>query len=276
MTRYEALIQAITANPGDDAPRIAFADHIRASDPERAQFIDRQLESARRRRERRSFSVGDPDDRERLFESSWSRLIAKYARDWRYDRGFVAKLFIDPYLFLEYGEWLLINFPVTVVNFVHPDEGPFPWQELADSPLLASLEAIVIWDRFRDIHLTQADVLKFCVSPHLARLRYLGFPRFDVTPEAYEALASIPAIKKLLVLGLEDPAFPGQRFEETDEQDMQGRYLMRWSPVSEHGRELEAAHGYLPWLHRANGADAYDVGYFVAKGLLPVRAPGSR
>ena len=42
------------------------------------------------------------------------------------------------------------------------------------------------------------------------------------------------------------------------------------------GKALEAKYGYIPWLHRRNAVDAYDAAYFVSKGILPVKPPGSR
>jgi len=46
MTTYEQLLREVTSNPEDDTPRLAFASHIRAFDPDRARFIELQIDWA--------------------------------------------------------------------------------------------------------------------------------------------------------------------------------------------------------------------------------------
>lgn len=52
MTEYELAMHAVLADPENDAPRLAFAKLVRDSDPDRAAFIEQQVESARKARER--------------------------------------------------------------------------------------------------------------------------------------------------------------------------------------------------------------------------------
>jgi uncharacterized protein (TIGR02996 family) len=104
MTRYQELLTAVTSNVDDDAPRLAFAAHIRSSEPDRARFIEDQIARAGARRARRGRVDAGGHPLLRAHGAEWSRTIAKYARRWTYDRGFVAKITIEPHLFLEYGE----------------------------------------------------------------------------------------------------------------------------------------------------------------------------
>jgi uncharacterized protein (TIGR02996 family) len=273
VSRYEDLVVEVTSRPLDDAPRLAFADHIATSEPERAKFIRDQIEMAKRRRAQRRTSSGDPHDPPKRFADSWTRLIAKYTRTWRFDRGFVAEVAIDPYLLLEYGEWLLLNFPIQVVELLRPQDGPFPLDELIDSPLLARFDALGI---NKAAGITAAELRRFVASPHLTRLRYLTIDGVAMKPDDYRALAQLPLGRQLLVLSADRDGYPGQSYNETDEQDMLGRYRMAWSEVPALGRELEATNGYLPWLHHENYADPFDGAWFVEHGILPVKPPGSR
>lgn len=99
MTRYEELLIKVTSNPEDDAARLAFAEHIRPDDPDRADLITDQIALAAERRRRR----WDPDHSHRLLQlhqQKWTRTLAKYARNIKFDRGFVVSIRIDPYLYL--------------------------------------------------------------------------------------------------------------------------------------------------------------------------------
>ena len=71
MTTYEQLLRGVTANPEDDGARLAFASHIRAQDPERARFIELQVEWARSSRQR-----GPAARIEGIFvHSEWQQLL---------------------------------------------------------------------------------------------------------------------------------------------------------------------------------------------------------
>src|SRR5437763_1201675 len=101
MSEAEKLLTEISANPEDDAPRLAYARHIRGLDSDRAEFIELQIEAAKVRRAKRGFLPDHPHPLQRKNEQAWTRTIAKYARAWTFDRGFIAKIEIDPHLFLE-------------------------------------------------------------------------------------------------------------------------------------------------------------------------------
>jgi uncharacterized protein (TIGR02996 family) len=271
MTRYEELLSAITTNPEDDAARLAFAAHLRSSEPDRAQFIERQVAQARARRQARGprANVGDPGLSQH--EAAWSRTIAKYATSWTFDRGFITAIRIDPHLFLEYAEWLFLNAPIRVVELAKPEDGPFPMAELADSPFLARLDRISLQDE----RLTRGDLERLARSKHLDRLLGLGAVGLQVPGTVYEAFAANPQLRKLLSLGLSNDGFPGERYEDTGQDDLQGRAMFAWTDLAPAGKALEARHGYLPWLHHENLCEPFDAAWFVAQGILPVKPPGS-
>lgn len=271
MTRHDELLRAVTSNVDDDAPRLAFADHIRGTEPDRARFIEDQLARASARRAQRGYVDTSEHPLLRAHRAEWTRTVARYARDWAFDRGFIAKLTIEPNLFLEYGEWLMINFPLQVVTFTRPDDGDFPIAELAASPLLSRLDAIII----RDVRLRESDLAHLLASPHLERLLYLSLDTDPISTATYDRVAAAPALRKLLVLGLGNEA-PGQRFADTGSDDMQGRAIHAWTDISPEGKALEARHGYLPWLHpEHNFCDPLDASWYAAHGVLPAKLPGS-
>jgi uncharacterized protein (TIGR02996 family) len=272
---YEQHLAAVIADPDNDAPRRAFADFVRTCDAERARFIELQLASASERRERREprrTVVGAEDQiLLRRHDQQWTRTLYKYAARVEYDRGFVAKIVIDPELFLEYGEWLYMNAPIRHLGFVRSAEDPFPIDRLAASPLLERLDTL----DFTHCGLDDADVARLAASPHLGRLLFLDLSWIRLAGAAYGALAASPTTRKMLVVvrsGHDIGApLPCSRYE-TVGYDRDGAPMMDWTPMPPEGKALEARYGYVPWLHpRDNGCDAFDAAYYVGRGALPAR-----
>jgi uncharacterized protein (TIGR02996 family) len=275
MNEEERLLVAIAADPEDDAPRLAYAEYFRASDPERATFIEKQIEKTRSRRATRSFAPSSRPDAKR--EAEWTRTLAKYATSWTFDRGFVAAISIDPNLFLEYGEWLFVVAPIRKVSFVTPEDDRFPMKELAGSPLLARLDAIGLskagWNAPEP---TDDDFLALAASPHLQRLLWLSADKKRLPMSVYEAFAAAPLTRKALALRLSHEGYPGEYIGDTGQDDLQGRAIQDWLPMSPEGAELEKKYGYQPWLHgKDNFCEALDAAYYVANGILPVKPAGS-
>jgi hypothetical protein len=157
-----------------------------------------------------------------------------------------------------------------VVELDAPDGGAFPAAELAGSPLLARLEALVI-----RVRLAEPELQPLLASPHLGRLLYLDVDVDGVGPATYERIAASAELRKLLVLSLGGDG-PGQRFADTGRDDMQGRAVRAWTDITPEGEALEARHGYLPWLHpEHNGCEPLDAAWLVAHGVLPAKPPGS-
>lgn len=276
MTKYEELLRAVTADPDDDAARLAFATHIRPWEPDRAEFIERQIDEARQRRASRDWVKTSTGSLLRKYEPEWTRTIAKYARSWKFDRGFVTMIEIEPYLFLEHGEWLFLNAPIRDVEFVAPEEGDFPMQELADSRLLEHLDAITL----KLPKLTEKDLEILAASPHLTRTLFVSGYKFvdrvDVDPRVYEAFAAAPLARKMLGVLFTSKGFPGQSMEDTGRDDWWGAPILDWSEVRPEGKALENKYGYIPWLHpEQNRCEPFDAAYYVANGILPVKPAGS-
>lgn len=272
-TQYEALHRAVTDDPESDPARRAFAAHVRASDPDRAQLIEEQVAAAARRREgRRPVDSGPHPLIKRHPE--WTRTLAKYAQQFRFDRGFVAEIRIEPYLFLEHGEWLFINEPIRVLELSAAQGGPFPAAELADSPLLARIDAL----HLDAPDLTVEHVARLAESPHLDRLLVLSSQQALPVPVAvYERLAATPSTRRALRMSFSSQWFPGQDYRATGQEDLEGRPIEAWTDLPAEGKAIEARHGYVPWLHPGdNRCEPLDAAWLVAHHVLPVKPPGAR
>jgi uncharacterized protein (TIGR02996 family) len=272
VTRFEDLMRAVTDDPESDDARLAFAAYIRDSDAERATLIEEQVAQAARRRAHRWPLDSGPHP---LVEkrADWHRTLAKYTSRLRYDRGFVAEIKIEPYLFLEEGKWLFINAPIRVVELSAPQGGPFPAAELADSPLLAHLDALHL-----DVpDLTVSDVERLAQSPHLGRLLVLESRTVPLPVATYETLAANPATRKMLRMSFSSPHFPGDDYGPTGQVDRELNDIWGKLPMKAEGEAIEQRHGYVPWLHPSdNRSESLDAAWYVAHGVLPARPVGSR
>jgi uncharacterized protein (TIGR02996 family) len=282
-TTEERLVAAVAAAPHDDTPRRAYAAWVRPYDEPRAQLIDAQLawaEERRRTNYRARGAFNDPGEslvKRHQHQSRWSRTLLRYARSVRYYRGFIEGVVIDPFLFLEYGEWLFANAPIIRVTFVRPEAGSFPVHEVASSPLLRRLDDIGL----ADLGLQDEDVSVFASSPHINAL-WLDLSGNELSIKAFDALARNVATRRLLAVarwqgyGADSKQYwPGQTDVVTDRLTNGGEgNESEWGPVQPEGQALERTYGYLPWLHKANSVYMNDARWFVNHGLLPVSPRG--
>jgi len=271
MTRHDELLAAITAAPEDDAARLAFAEHIQASEPDRSQFIEDQVELARERRQRRGWAAREAHPLMAQHEDEWAHVIGAFATRWTFDRGFITSICIDPHLFLEHGAWLFANAPIRLVELTPPREGQFPMAQLAESPLLARLDGLSLHDDRLGPH----DLEQLAASPHLDRLLILASVHLEIDTASYATLARNPQLRKALGVRLSHQTFPGQSYEPTGAYDGNGRPIYAWTDLTREGKALEARHGYLPWLHAESICERFDAAWLVAQGILPVTPTGA-
>ncbi len=275
---YVEYISAITADPEDDELRLRFAGFMRPYDEPLARFVELQIARARRRRSERS-SYGLAAEEEGLLKRhrlSWGHTMAKYTGAFEFYRGLIEYISIDPYLFLEYGDWLMKNAPIRNVNFFRPDEGGFPLTEVLDSPLLDRLDSI----GFYNVGFTDRDIELMAGSAHLTRCVWLDLTGNPIGLPAFTALAASPRTRGLLCVeraeGAREHYFPGDLWQVTDRDDRWGAPIWDWGPLPPEGQALEQKYGYLPWLHpKDNGCDRFDARWFFDHGVLPVKPAGS-
>jgi uncharacterized protein (TIGR02996 family) len=205
MTDLNVLLRAALDDPEDDAPRLVLADWLdEHGQPERAEFIRVQCSLAR-------LAAGEPRRPDLLRREA--DLLAVHERDWlgdlydrvvrwRFRRGFVEEVEVEPGRFFAEGAGLFERAPVRHVRFC-ADGGRLPddstLRTLAASPLLARLRGVKI-PRLDD-GLTAHGVRALAASPHAASLRALALPNFPgltdlgldgLGPEGARVLAEAP------------------------------------------------------------------------------------
>ena len=277
---FDEIYDAIVADPENDSLREQLAEACRVSDPDRARFIDLQNARARQRRAERSH-LPDPSRLEDALlathETAWSRTLSKYTTHRKFYRGAVESIQVDPFIFLEYGEWLFELAPLCEVRFTMPDDGAlFPLDDLLASPLLARLDSIC----FAQLPLGDADVEKIAASPNLERCLVLDLSYNELSFRSFEALAASASTRKFLYIvrdGAESTNYiPGERFAAIpDSAGLWGPDDWDWTEIDAEGKELERRHGYIPWLHHENMCSYFDARWYVDRALLPVQPAGS-
>jgi uncharacterized protein (TIGR02996 family) len=198
MTHDEAFLQDVLARPGDDGPRLIYADWLEDHGQEaRAEFIRTQCELAKlpRRDPRRLGLEGIEYALLAMHEAEWVGKLELLVRGWGFRRGFVHRVRMDTADFLAYHDELFRLAPVRRVKF-EGATGLVP--RLADCPALARLIAIDLSGN----ELKDADARALAASLHLRRLRRLRLAHNDIGDGGVEALAASPNLPRLIWLDL--------------------------------------------------------------------------
>ncbi|HEX8114281.1 MAG TPA: hypothetical protein VF516_41410 [Kofleriaceae bacterium] len=234
MPDLAALMQAVVDAPTEDAPRAAYARAVAATDPERAELIDIQLELARARRAHTE--DGHPAlNREgtliRTHGARWAADVRPLVDSWQFLRGFTDVVTLDAARFLTTAPELYRRAPVLHLNLtgVQPVAA-----ELFQSPHLARIQSL----NLRRNALGDAEVAALAASPHLANLRWLELGINKIGAAGLEALAASRNLPRLGYVGLATNAIPDPTPRHADEYDAT-------SPV---GEELQRKYGPRPWL----------------------------
>src|SRR5579884_3350226 len=227
MSQEDLLLQAVADNPDDDAPRLAYADWLKARKDPRGDFIRVQIELAR-------LPADDPGrgplERRRKAllgkaRKAWKKVCPKWARDDQdpdFDRGFLADFRCTAGDWLRHAAALVRRFPVHRVNMTATaaqmkelarsealrrirvldlsycslgDEGV---RDLVGSPNLANLTGLILYR----CGVGPDGARALAGSPHLANLRSLNLMEDDVKDEGASALARSPHLKRLAHLSL--------------------------------------------------------------------------
>jgi uncharacterized protein (TIGR02996 family) len=236
MTHDDAFLQDIIESPGDDTPRLVYADWLEdQGQPDRAAFIRVQIELARLRSGERRLEL---EARERALlkehEQEWARLPTRVATEWTFERGFLAGLKMPAKGFSRLREVFASCPTVQQLHLAGPFKNGKPsMQAIASSPHLARLTSLVISEGYYHVGPKEVGILggseyvasltslslhnnaigegglsAVAGSPHLSRLTSLslscwGFhPDFFVGVEDVQALATSPYMRRLTTLRL--------------------------------------------------------------------------
>jgi uncharacterized protein (TIGR02996 family) len=203
------LLRAVLDEPVSNAPRVAYADAIRAFDPARAELIDVQIRLA----EHQALSRDPPDSLH-----VWCRegtLISEHASRWAgslgplvegiyrsgFRRGFVEHIRIDAAELLRRADELYDAVPILHLRL---SGVPAVARELFASPHLARIRSLhVPSDELGD---DEAELL--AASPHLGELRSLSLYDNRISRRGLEAIAASTSLPELRYFDLQSNPAP--------------------------------------------------------------------
>jgi uncharacterized protein (TIGR02996 family) len=214
MTTDEAFIQAIRAEPDDDALRLIYADWLQEQDDpacqDRGEFIRVQCQLARMWSEQAGWLELKKRERS-LLARYWDAWIGPLrtivGSTWelqrgevggRFQRGFIEVLTLNANTFLRRAHDLFRLTPLQHLRLL--GAGPLA-ATLANSSYLEFLTVLEFNDYFSD----PVDAVGACAlaaSPHLRRLRVLNLFGNNLGPEGAAALAAATWLPRLAELNL--------------------------------------------------------------------------
>ncbi|MEZ4403682.1 MAG: TIGR02996 domain-containing protein [Kofleriaceae bacterium] len=235
------LLRAVLAAPDADAPRLAYADGVAATDPERAQLIRAQIAATHKRRAGASW--GDEGKLALTLlgrhHARWTPRLPVPVTEARFYRGFVE-------LVATSAEALLGGLAelARVVPLRHADVTGAAGRvaALAAASGVARLVSLGLAQN----HLGDADAAALAGWPR-GRLRWLDLARNQITVAGLDDLAAAPNLRGLDFIDL----MGNPCGDPVDRPAFDGGLVVDVRPT-ERGRELEARHGELAWLHGAD------------------------
>jgi uncharacterized protein (TIGR02996 family) len=198
VTDEDAFLEAIRAEPDDDAPRLVFADWLEEQGDPRAEFIRVQCELARpglERRRRAELASRERALRQR-YEQEWLGPLRQLGIPAWFHRGLVEEVFLSAPRFLEEAEALFRAAPLVRSVRLHKAEGRVA--ALAESPHLARLDFLNLY--CNEIGPEGAALL--ARSPHLKHLSALDLRCARIGDDGVSALARSPFLHRLTFLNL--------------------------------------------------------------------------
>ncbi len=236
MATLEALHAAVIAAPDDDAARLAYANAVAATDPDRAELIRLQLNLTGWRRARIApAAMTAAAQREQVLlhrnDGRWSADVAPLVSGVAFFRGFVEHVELDAGRFLSTGERLFQTAPVLHLTLtgVKPVAA-----ELFASPLLDRIQTLELMRN----ELGDAEAKLIATSPHLAGLTWLGLALNRIAQPGLEALAAsktLPALRYLC-------------FATNVARDPTPSFADEYAYDKDEARALMTKYGERPWL----------------------------
>ena len=203
MSDEDALLNAISAHPDEDTPRLMYADWLdEHGQPLRAEFIRvqcavKQIEQLPAEDQRRHVPLWRRQ--EELLDIHRLDLLGPLGAELTYfdvifDRRFVSELTVSAPVFLRHAASIRAFRPAPRIRVTLADEATF-------APLLRCPElALVVALTPRDLGTAGAQLLAHC--PYLNRLEVLELPSCTIGDEGLEALAFSPNLPALTELNL--------------------------------------------------------------------------
>jgi uncharacterized protein (TIGR02996 family) len=238
MSDHAALLAAICEHPGEDTPRLAFADYLdehaaTAADREWAQFIRDDVGATARPECDPARLRWERVEKPRREAEPWVRaslppeLRTPPGSDGPLRRGFPWSLRLTPTQFLAAAERFLPQVPAGVLVFAGPDRA---WGALAKSPHLARLSGLHV----RQAALGPDAVRQLAESPHALAIEWLSAGHDGLTHAALPTLLRSPLFARLTRLDLDGRPWVGGVFAQCLAQ-IGGRVRLRELSLAEAG-----------------------------------------
>jgi hypothetical protein len=236
-------IAAVVRDPDDDDARLAAAARARVLGDPRAELIELQVARGRLRRGGRPASWKEAGREQALVEELGPAVVAEVSagvelRGWELDRGFLARVTLDPASFVAGFSALRARAPVQHLDLVDLG-GRLP--ELLAHPAMSGIRSLGL----AGLSIGDAGAAALAAASSLAGLRWLELGRTGVGDDGIEALAASPILAAARYVGLagnpgEDPR------ERALHVDIDETVLDVELPAR--GRQLIARYGERPWL----------------------------
>jgi uncharacterized protein (TIGR02996 family) len=242
----QALFQAVLDRPGDDAPRLAYADACDAEGDPYGAFIRAQLartHALRSGSDEDASSHREEADRIRRKDRrpAWTNGIERLASP-EFVRGFVDRVSLDARRYLDHAGDIYRRAPIRQLVLTGAGELV---AEVVRDPRIAQL----VWLTFEGKPtIGDAGIAAIAASPHVRSLLVLGVADQGITRSGLDLLCASQALGALVYANVTGNQFdsPVEGFGtewSTGRIDLSGAYL---PPL---GHELEAKFGTIAWLH---------------------------
>jgi uncharacterized protein (TIGR02996 family) len=246
MSELDRLHAEVVKNPAPDAPRVAYADAVAATDPDRAELVRVQLQLLHSRRKGEpALARADAYTRQDVLldrhKDAWGRPITAVpgVQFLRFLRGFVEQVRMTARDFLAHGAEVYARAPILHLDLV--ELAPLA-REVFGSPLLGRIHSL----RLTRNKLDDAAAESLAASPHLGNLRWLDLTYNQITQRGLDAICASTNLPALRFVDLGDNIVddPTPRIGETD---VMTNAIVRVE-IPQAARALEARFGKRPWL----------------------------
>ncbi len=250
MSLLRAAEHAVLRDPWPDAPRLAFADAVAATDPDRAAYIRAQLAVLGAERAGKKPKAGDVSASNKAYRGNWSRwtggldaVLPDSPPKLAFGRGFVEQVSATAAWLLDHAPDVFARAPVLdlrVTELEGHEEAFF------DAPWLSRIRALWLAENA----LGDAGARRIAASPFLERIRLLDLAFNGIGEDGLDALATSKTLPSLRVVLLRGNRVPDPNYE-TDQQE-----ALSWGPIA-----TDASAAFLkrypgcPWIgHYAGDA----------------------
>ena len=196
MADHQPFLQAILANPNDDAPRLIYADWLEEQgDVARAEFIRVQCAMAK-------YHVFDParlalmvrgKELQAVHQNEWLGEARQWMQGWTFARGFVEKAALYPNQFLKHVERLFAREPVRWLRLLRAGRS---MGKILANGALARLSRLTTLDLSHN-EMGNEATNQLVLSPQWATLRVLNLADNTLEDSGIIPLLTVPWVAQI-------------------------------------------------------------------------------